>query len=129
MRGSLHAFLKQYREGIQDFQMGEKLRSNQPSSMKPKEGAIMSASGLYRAGEVFMWAGVAYTGTGDYRNALREFTKAIAFSPSPKMYSLRAETYTKMGEKEKARADLISARRAVDPNDYSGAVNNMLYAR
>jgi len=86
----------------------------------------MSASGFYRSGEVFMWAGVAYTGTGDYRNAVREFNKAVAFSPSPKMYTLRAQAYSKMGEKEKARADLISAHNAVDKFDYSEALNTVM---
>jgi len=75
-----------------------------------------------------MWAGIAYSKTGDYSNSLKEFNKANACSPSPKMYALRAATYTKMGDKEKARADLKSARTAVDNynvgNMYSALISH-----
>jgi tetratricopeptide (TPR) repeat protein len=125
IRGILYVSHGQYRLGIQDLQMGEELRSKQPPASNPKGAVLMSAAGLYRAGEVSMWAGIAYNKIGDHINALKEFDKAVSLSPSPKMLRLRAGTYSLLGAKEKARADLKSALTAVDnydPGDMYSAV-------
>ncbi|MGH9553047.1 MAG: tetratricopeptide repeat protein, partial [Terriglobales bacterium] len=124
MRVMVYTSMKKYRQAIQDFQMGERLRKEYPEhDSKSEGGVLLSANGMYSAGEVFMMAGIAYTQIGDYKNALRVFDRAIACSPSPKMYRCRSWVYKKMGDKEKAKADLISSRTAVDNYDLTDTID------
>lgn len=62
----------------------------------------------YRKGDIFFNKGM-------YANAVKEYSKCLNLMPNyPKVYIKRAKAYVKLGQKEKAKVDLIKAAK-IDP--------------
>ncbi|MEQ9465861.1 MAG: tetratricopeptide repeat protein [Ekhidna sp.] len=66
---------------------------------------------------VYQYRGMAYEKTGDWENALRDFTKAFEYDTTVDCYINRSQLYAKMGEEQAAIEDLKSAIR-LDSGSY-----------
>lgn len=84
-------YLKNYDGALQDY--------NKALGINPKSHPKV----YYRRGDIFFNKGM-------YAIAAKEYTKCLNLMPNyPKVYVKRAKAYVKIGQKEKAKADLIKA--------------------
>lgn len=92
LRGGVRLdYLKNYDGALQDY--NKVLSINQKSHPKV----------YYRRGDIFFIKGM-------YALSVKEYTKCLNLMPNyPKVYIKRAKAYVKIGQREKAKGDLIKA--------------------